>query len=290
MKNVLVLANPNAGVEALFLLARMQLLIRLKKESVFYQIYETIEQVPRKVLKSPVDRIIVLGGDGTLHFVTQYLYNKKIDTPIAVIPTGSGNIFALTVGIPITINKAIKTALHGKPKRIPLGIVNNKHLFMLSVTTGVHTQIMEKTPRWSKKFIGPVAYYLRLPIDLARIKQHEYQITLDNNQMIKGKASSVFVFNGMPKIPREPFTSMNFFSAKLYVLVVDAVGAKEITQLFTSIFIQGKLPPKGAQFYETKSLLLITKNSANRFDSEQSKLKRMKIKTIPGAMRYVFPK
>ncbi|MFA6391615.1 MAG: diacylglycerol kinase family protein [Patescibacteria group bacterium] len=290
MKNVLILANPNAGVEALFMLAKISLLNRLKKEAVFYQIYETIEQVPGKILKSPLDKVIVLGGDGTLHFVTQYLYNKKIDIPIAVIPTGSGNIFALTVGIPITINKAIKTALHGKPKRIPLGIVNDKHLFMISVTTGVHAQIMEKTPRWSKKIIGAAAYYLRLPLDLANIIQHEYQITLDNKKTIQGKASSVFVFNGMPKISRGTFSNMNLFSSKLYVLIVDAIGAKEIAQLFTSIFIQGKLAPKGSQFYETKSLSLITKNSSTRLDSEQSTLKNMTIKTIPGVVRFMLPK
>ncbi|MBU2236017.1 hypothetical protein KKA01_03085, partial [Patescibacteria group bacterium] len=204
--------------------------------------------------------------------------------------TGSGNVFALSVGIPIMINKAIKAALHGKSKRIPLGIVNNKHLFMLSVTTGVHDQIMKKTPRWSKKIIGAAAYYLRLPLDLAKIKQHEYIIKLDNNKILKGKASAVFILNGMPKIPREPFTSMNFFSSKLYVLVVNAIGTREITHLFASVFIQGKLPPKGAQFYETKSLSLSTKNSSTRFDSEESKLKRMTIKTVPSAMRFIFPK
>jgi diacylglycerol kinase family enzyme len=290
MKNMIVLANPKAGVEAVFLLAKMQLLARLKKESIFYQVFETIERIPKKIFKNPIDRIIILGGDGTLHHITQFLYTNKIDIPIAVIPTGSGNIFAITVGIPISINKAIRTALSGRPKKIPLGIVNNKHIFMLSVTTGVHTQIMEKTPRWSKKLIGPVAYYLRLPIDLANIKQHDYWIKLDNNTVIKGMASSVFVFNGMPKIPREPFSRMNYFSSKLYVLIVDAVGTKEIAQLFTSIFIQGKIPPKGALYYETKSLILTTRNSSNRFDSESNKLKRMEIKTIPDAIRYIFPK
>lgn len=290
MKNIVILANPKAGVEAIFRIARMSLLTRLKKENIFYQIYETIEEIPNKVLKGPLDRMIVLGGDGTLHFVAQYLYTNKLDIPIAIVPTGSGNIFALTAGIPIMINKAIKTALHGKPKRVPLGIVNDKHLFMLSLTTGVHAQLMKKTPRWSKKLIGPAAYYLRLPLDLANIKQHEYQITLANDKVLKGKASAIFVLNGMPKIPREPFTNMNFFSPKLYVLVVDAIGAREITQLFASVFIQGKLPPKTAQFIETKALTLSTKNSSTRLDSEESKLKRMNIKTIPGVLRFIFPK
>ena len=290
MKNIVILANPKAGVEAIFRIAKMTLLTRLKKENIFYQIYETIEEVPKEVLKGPLDRMIVLGGDGTLHFVAQYLFTNKIDIPIAVIPTGSGNIFALTVRIPIMINKATKTALRGKPRRIPLGLVNDKHLFMLSLTTGVHAQLMQRTPRWSKKIIGPAAYYLRLPLDLARIKQHEYQITLENGKVLKGKASAVFILNGMPRIPREPFSNMNLFSSNLYVLVVDAIGAREITQLFASVFIQGKLPPKTAQFYETKSLTLSTNNSSTRLDSEESKLKRMSIKTVPSAMRFIFPK
>ena len=64
----------------------------------------------------------------------------------------------------------------------------------------------------------------------------------------------------------------------------------KITKLFASVFIQGKMPPKGAEFYETKSLSLSTKDSSIRLDSEEKNLKRMTIKIVPGAMRFIFPK
>lgn len=67
------------------------------------------------------DRIIIIGGDGTLH---ELLNSNKIDgKTFGVIPTGSGNDFAMTLGLKKKIEIDIETILLGKTLSLDIGYV-----------------------------------------------------------------------------------------------------------------------------------------------------------------------
>lgn len=67
------------------------------------------------------DRIIIVGGDGTLH---ELLNSNKIDgKTFGVIPTGSGNDFAMTLGLKKKIEIDIETILLGKTLALDIGYV-----------------------------------------------------------------------------------------------------------------------------------------------------------------------
>ena len=48
-------------------------------------------------LSGRVERIVVVGGDGTVHEVVQGIVERKVE--LAVIPTGTGNDFVRSLGI-----------------------------------------------------------------------------------------------------------------------------------------------------------------------------------------------
>lgn len=67
------------------------------------------------------DRIIIVGGDGTLN---ELLNSNKIDgKTFGVIPTGSGNDFAMTLGLKKKIEIDIETILLGKTLALDIGYV-----------------------------------------------------------------------------------------------------------------------------------------------------------------------
>lgn len=67
------------------------------------------------------DRIIIVGGDGTLH---ELLNSNKIDgKTFGVIPTGSGNDFAMTLRLKKKIEIDIETILLGKTLSLDIGYV-----------------------------------------------------------------------------------------------------------------------------------------------------------------------
>jgi len=290
MKRMVLLANPQAGREQRLWIASKRLVAKLEKQKISYQIYQRIEDIPDNALDKSVDRLIVLGGDGTLNFAVRFLYKHKIDIPIGIIPVGSGNIFAQALGIPFRINKAIKAALHGHPRTVPVGLVNKKHIFLVGIATGVHASLMEKTPRWSKRKMGIFAYYLRLPFHLFQIKLHHYTLTFPDNKQIQTKASAIYILNGFQGIRREPFQNMIVFKKKLYVLILEIANSRQFARVLTSIFIRGKIPANGVHYLETKSVTLETADAPLRVDGEKISDKKLAITIASKTFQFFLPK
>ncbi|MEZ4484638.1 MAG: acylglycerol kinase family protein [Syntrophotaleaceae bacterium] len=69
------------------------------------------------------DRIVAAGGDGTLNEVINGLAPSPI--PLAFIPFGTTNVFALEVGIPFDVEQACAVALGGQPRPVCLGLAGD---------------------------------------------------------------------------------------------------------------------------------------------------------------------
>ena len=73
--------------------------------------------VKAAIAKAPM--VIIGGGDGTLSSDVDHFVGK--DTVFAVLPLGTANSFARTLGLPLDIDGAIDVIAHGRRKRIDLG-------------------------------------------------------------------------------------------------------------------------------------------------------------------------
>ena len=69
------------------------------------------------------DAIVAVGGDGTLNLVASALVNTQ--TPMGIIPLGSGNGFARALNIPLKTELAIQLLNTGKISKIDSGSANN---------------------------------------------------------------------------------------------------------------------------------------------------------------------
>jgi diacylglycerol kinase (ATP) len=72
----------------------------------------------RKAAEDGVERLLVVGGDGTMHHVAQGLANTA--TALGVIPMGTGNDLALALGTPRGVDEAVRHALTAPLRRIDL--------------------------------------------------------------------------------------------------------------------------------------------------------------------------
>ncbi len=87
------------------------------------------------------DLIIVVGGDGTIFEIVNGLTlsnNRK--TALGVVPTGSGNDLARTLGTPKDIISACNEILNGQTKIIDLGLVNGVY-YANSLGIGFDAQV-----------------------------------------------------------------------------------------------------------------------------------------------------
>lgn len=102
-----------------------------------------------------VDLVIVGGGDGTLNAAVDALVETQL--PLGILPLGTANDLAKTLGIPNSLPEACKVIANGKMRRIDLGWVNGKHFFN-TASMGMSVKIQERVTQETKRFWGMFAY------------------------------------------------------------------------------------------------------------------------------------
>ncbi|MEY2793089.1 MAG: Diacylglycerol kinase, partial [Bacteroidota bacterium] len=81
-----------------------------------------------EAIQNKAERIIVVGGDGTINEVARQLINSNI--PLGIVPMGSGNGLARHLGIPMNFKKALDLALHTEESQvIDVAYFNDKPFF-----------------------------------------------------------------------------------------------------------------------------------------------------------------
>lgn len=90
----------------------------------------SLEKIKEKIINSNPDRVVSVGGDGTLKLVAQCVLNKSI--PIGIVATGSANGMAKELGIPLNVTSALNLVLLGKPKTIHVVQINDEICIHLS--------------------------------------------------------------------------------------------------------------------------------------------------------------
>lgn len=79
---------------------------------------EDLTEHARRAVADGVERLLVAGGDGTMHLAAQGLVGS--DCAMGVIPVGTGNDLARALGTPWKVGAAVERALDGPVRRIDL--------------------------------------------------------------------------------------------------------------------------------------------------------------------------
>jgi len=101
------------------------------------------------------NRVVVAGGDGTLNEVASGLCGSTL--PVAFLPMGTVNVFALETGIPFELEAACRLALTGEPRRISLGRLGTE-TFLLMASAGWDAAAVAGLRPEVKKRCGRLAY------------------------------------------------------------------------------------------------------------------------------------
>ncbi|MBD2699371.1 diacylglycerol kinase [Spirosoma sp. BT702] len=131
---VLAIINPNSGTTS----AEQKALLRdafLRQADALGFAPEVVQtthpghatDIARQAVAQGVNRIIVIGGDGTINETATGL--RKSATSLGIVPIGSGNGLARHLGIPLKPLQAIERALKGRPVIIDSGEINEYPFF-----------------------------------------------------------------------------------------------------------------------------------------------------------------
>lgn len=153
-----------------------------------------------RVLDSLGDRTLVLaGGDGSVHTaVGRLLDRKELDpgTAIGLLPLGTGNDLARTLGIPLDPAEAARALLAGRPRRLDLVVDDEGGVVVNAAHLGVGAEAAEKAGALKDR-LGRAAYPLGGLLAGAGATGWRLRVEVDGEPLpMDGEALMVGVANG----------------------------------------------------------------------------------------------
>jgi diacylglycerol kinase (ATP) len=153
--------------------------------------------------------LIVAGGDGTVNAAINAVADHLDSIEIAIIPMGTGNDLARSLGIPLEISSAIESFAHGVSHSIDLvrmhcsngtRILSNASAAGFSDAVGARAD-SEVKARW-----GPLAYIISAAAALPELTRHQVRFQIDDHRFEMNSfniviANGRFIAGGIPIAP-----------------------------------------------------------------------------------------
>lgn len=149
-----------------------------------------------KVLHEAVERgarhILVGGGDGTVSCAISHLLGR--DVTLGVVPLGTGNDFARSLGIPGTVEAGCDVIAGGYTARVDVGLANGKP-FLNAASLGLTTAIAKRLTKRLKQRMGKLAYPVAAASQVLEHQPFRVRMTADA-QALELEVLQLVVGNG----------------------------------------------------------------------------------------------
>jgi len=198
---------------------------------------QSLIEVSRLSQTSPFDLLISVGGDGLIHDLLPTLLKHSL--PLLVVPAGTGNDFARTLGLH---RKRISTLLELPVSRessaIDVGMIYHSNLetpFVQVLSTGFDSVVNERANNF-KVIKGKVKYIIAVFQKVWRFHAIDFEISIDGVKQYR-RASLVCIANGTSYgggMQIAPHAKNN--DGYLDLMIVDEVSPLRLLAVFPRVF------------------------------------------------------
>jgi diacylglycerol kinase (ATP) len=146
-----------------------------------------------KAVETGVDTVVVVGGDGALHDVLPAVVGRNLT--LGVLPAGTGNDTARSLGIPVkNPAAAMKVLLGGHTREIDVAQTGPDEYVVTVVASGFDSKVNERANAmsWPR---GNMRYNISIVAELREFEPLAFTLTLDG-ETIEREAMLVAVGNG----------------------------------------------------------------------------------------------
>jgi len=252
---------------------------------------EEATPLAKQAVKDGYELVIAMGGDGTLEAVLRGMVGRK--TPMGIIPTGTQNNIAKTLGIPTEMEEACTLIASKHVRKLDVGRVqvkNGKKLFFFELTAvGLVAALY---PKANKLADGKLSKLKDVALTLIHQEpQPEVFLTLDDESKIKVKTMLVVVSNA-------PMFGANFLVAPdasvtdglLDISVYPEFGKTELLAYYAQVRSEGFSANEKVQRYRASKIEIKTNPKMDVMaDGVMLGKGKVEIKSKPGAVWIITP-
>jgi diacylglycerol kinase (ATP) len=152
----------------------------------------------RTAIQKGRETIVAAGGDGTLNEIINGIGENFDKARVGLIPLGTGNDFARTIGIPTDLEAAIDLIAAKKTRAVDLVQVTSDEVrYFVNVSAGGFSGLVdEKLTAQMKKTWGPLAYLRSAAAALPDLRAYRTTLAFDNSESLMVDLYNVVVANG----------------------------------------------------------------------------------------------
>ena len=233
-------------------------------------------------------RVIALGGDGTVREVASGLIGS--DTPLALLPCGTGNDLARALRLPAEPEAALETALHGQIRAMDAATANGE-LFFNVAGFGFDVDVLRETEYFKTRTKnGSLAYLRGLLAAVKGLRLRRTHIRyeggeLERDVLLIAAGNGTHFGGGMNVTPRaDPFDGLLDFC-----VIHDVTRAVLLTALLR--FMKGRhLGMRFVTYFRARELTAVCEPGSDiEVDGEVMPGTPVTFRVLPGSIRVVVP-
>lgn len=189
---------------------------------------KTMDAAVRAALKK-APMVIVGGGDGSLSSLVDYFIGT--DVVFALLPLGTANSFARTIGVPLDLDGAVEVIANGEAREIDVGCINGDY-FLNAAAMGLAPKVAESVPHGLKRKLGRLGYLIWAGWSAANFRAFRVKLE-DGKRTHRMWATEVRIANGRYHGGIELIENADLKSGEI---VVQVVTGRSVAKLGWSYF------------------------------------------------------
>ena len=200
MKNyssILIIYNPSAmkgKINEFIPKIKQRLLLRFSQVDAMYSANTNGAENLAFKFASKYDVVVSCGGDGTLHEVVNGVMKSGANPVVGVLPCGTCNDVAMSLGIPKKLDKAIDCLLRMNTTNYDI-MYDGKEFITYSIATGYLVKSTYSATEKSKQKFGRFAYFMSALKCLFKLESIPVTVTCDGTRY-HNKIAYLMFLNG----------------------------------------------------------------------------------------------
>ncbi len=252
----------------------------------------TAGAIARAAVEAGASMICVAGGDGTINEVAAGMAGSK--TPLAVLPAGTANVFAMEAGIGGNMRRALERFDDLEARDVHLGRIKahgqEERLFLLMAGAGLDARIVRLVSPEFKRRWGKLSYWEAGFAQLGK-RLPEFDLTIDGKQVRSSFAliSRVRNYGGDLEIARHA----NLLSDDFAVVTFEGPSSGRYLKYFSGVLLNALDGMSGVMVTRARRLEIQPDPGVDidlQVDGEHAGFAPARIDIAPQTLRLMLPK
>lgn len=294
MKKALLIYNPMAGNGQFK--NHLDTLINLFQEAgqplVPYRLnrLEALEPMLRALPAAEYGKILIAGGDGTLHHTINALLNAGITLPVGIYPMGTANDFSQFFSLGGSVEEVTEILLGDHTVACDVGIANDSY-FINVASLGHLIDISQRVDLQLKNIFGVLAYYLKGLEEIPQMRPVPVRLTSEE-LTLEDDVFFVLMMNGRSAGGFKRIApDASVCDGLLDICVFRKCPALEIMPLVLQVAAGDHVNSPYVTYFKTRELTIQCDEPVGTdLDGEKGVSLPMTVKLIPGALNILAPK